>query len=103
VIDRAPTSLLAPAGLIAGFGVAVQSGSRALGGIVLAAFAAACIYVWSRREDRRTVALLTVIGFAAFALSHLLGLVTGAWPAVLIVSGVTGWACWRLSDSRHPS
>jgi hypothetical protein len=35
---RVPTSLLAATGLIAGFGVAVGTGSRPLGGLVMAAF-----------------------------------------------------------------
>jgi hypothetical protein len=36
---------------------------------------------------------------AAFALSHVLALGIGAWPAVLTVAAVTAVACWRLSDA----
>lgn len=103
LIDRVPTSVLAPSGLIAGFGVAVVTDSRPLGGVVLAGFGLTCVYVWSRRDDRRTTALLTGTGLAAFALSHLLARVIGAWPSVLAVSAVTAWACRRLSDSRRPA
>jgi len=98
--DRAPTSLLAAAGLIAGFGTAVASGSRPLGGAVMAAFGLTCIYFWVRRDGAATAVRLTLVGLAAFALSHVLGLVIGAWPAVLLVSAVTAWFCWRWSDVK---
>jgi len=102
-LARAPTSALSAAGLIAGFAVAQASGSRTLGGIVLAAFGLTCICVWLRRDDRRTAIRLTIVGLFAFALSHLLGLVVGAWPAVIAVSAVTASACWRYSDSLRVS
>lgn len=98
VSTRFPTAPLAAAGLIAGFGVAVASGSRSLGGLVLAAFGLACIAIWLRRDGRRTAAILTAVGLAAFALSHVLGLVIGAWPAVLLSAAAAATACWRLSD-----
>lgn len=97
---RIPTSLLASTGLIAGFAVAVGTGSRPLGGVVLAAFGLSCIYFWVRRDGAGTAARLTIVGVVAFALSHALGLVIGAWPSVLLVSAVTAWLCWRWSDSR---
>jgi hypothetical protein len=97
---RAPTSLLSAAGLIAGFGVAVASGSRPLGGIVLAAFGLTCIYFWLRRDGTAIAVRLTIVGLVAFALSHVLGVMIGAWPSVLLVSAVTAWLCWRWSDSR---
>ena len=40
-----PTAPIAAAGLIAGYGVAVGTGSRPLGGVVLAAFGLTCIAV----------------------------------------------------------
>jgi len=101
LLARMPTAPLAAAGLIAGFGVAVGTGSRPLGGVVLAGFGLSCIAVWSRRDGRRTTVRLTVAGLLAFALSHVLGLVIGAWPSVLVVSAVTAALCWRLSDSRR--
>lgn len=101
--DRVLTAPLAAAGLIAGFGVAVASGSRPLGGVVLAAFGLACIAVWLRRDGRRTTVWLTAAGLLAFALSHVLGLVIGAWPAVVVVAVATGAVYWRVSDSRRPA
>jgi hypothetical protein len=100
-MERISTAALAAAGLIAGYGVAVASGSRPLGGLVLAAFGLACIAVWLRRDGPRTAGLLAVVGFVAFALSHVLGLLIGAWPSVLVVAAVTAWVCWRVSDARR--
>ncbi len=99
--DRAPTAPLAAFGLLAGFGVAVASGSRPLGGLVMAACGLTCIAVWVRRDGRRTAAWLTAAGLVAFAISHLLGLVIGAWPSVIVVSAATAGLCWWLSDSRR--
>jgi hypothetical protein len=93
------TAPLAAAGLISGFGVALASGSRPLGGLVLAAFGITCIALWLKRDGRRRAGLLTGIGLFAFAFSHVLGLIIGAWPSVFVVSAATAYACWRLSDA----
>jgi hypothetical protein len=97
---RVPTSLLSAAGLIAGFGVAVSTGSRPLGGVVIAILGLACIRVWLQRDGRRTALTLTGVGLFAFAFSHVLGLIIGAWPSVAVVSAATAFACWRLSDAK---
>jgi hypothetical protein len=99
VSSRLPTAPIAAFGLIAGYGVAVVSGSRPLGGLVLAASGVLCIAIWLRRDGRRTAVLLTGAGLCAFAVSHIAGLIIGAWPAVLLVAAATGWLCWRVSDS----
>lgn len=98
--DRVPTSLLAAAGLIAGFGTATATGSRPLGGAVMAIFGLTCIYFWVKRDGNATAVRLTLVGLAAFVVSHILGLAIGAWPSVLLVSAVTAWACWHWSDSK---
>lgn len=98
---RLPTAPLAATGLIAGFGVAVASGSRPLGGAVMAACGLTCLAVWLKRDGRRVAVRLTGTGLAAFAVSHVLADVIGAWPSVLVVSAVTAALCWRLSDSRR--
>ncbi|MGI8413050.1 MAG: hypothetical protein ACR2QA_11335 [Solirubrobacteraceae bacterium] len=95
------TAPIAATGLIAGFGVAVLTGSRPLGGLVLAACGLACIVIWMGRDGVRTAAQLTGVGLLAFVASHLLGLLIGAWPAVLLAAAVTAIACWRKSDSRR--
>jgi hypothetical protein len=99
VNSRIPTAPLAAAGLIAGYAVAVASGSRPLGGLVLAAFGIACIAVWLRRHSPGETAKLTVAGLVAFALSHAVGLLLGAWPAVLLSSAVIAAVYWRVSDA----
>jgi hypothetical protein len=98
-----PTAPLAAAGMLAGYGVAVASGSRPLGGVVLAGFGVACMSIWIRRDGGRTTAVLTGIGLAAFAGSHGLALLIGAWPAVGVAAAVAAGASWRLSDSRRPA
>jgi hypothetical protein len=69
--------------------------------VVLAAFGIACMTIWFRRDGGRTAATLTIAGLGAFAFSHLLGSVIGAWPAVLLVAAGIAALCWRVSDSRH--
>jgi hypothetical protein len=101
-VATAPTAPIAAAGLVAGFAVAVSTGSRPLGGVVLAACGLTCVAIWVRRDGRRTAMWLTLAGLLAFALSHVLGLVIGAWPAVLLISVATAALCWRVSDSRRP-
>jgi hypothetical protein len=99
-MTRIPTAPLAATGLIAGFGVAVASGSRPLGGIVLVAFGLVCVAIWLHRDGARTAAMLTGAGLLAFALSHALGLLIGGWPAVLLVAAATAVLCWRVSDAQ---
>ena len=94
------TAPIAATGLIAGYGVAVASGSRPLGGVVMAGFGALCISVWLARDGRRTAGVLTLVGLLAFALSHVVAEVVGAWPAVLLAAAAAAGACWRLSDAR---
>lgn len=102
MLERVPTAPLAAGGLIVGYGVAVGSGSRPLGGAVMAAFGLPCIAIWLRRDGRRTAAELTAIGLVAFGFSHVLAKLIGPWPSVLLVSAVTAGACWRRSDARRP-
>lgn len=100
---RIATAPIAAAGLIVGYTVAVASGSRPLGGLVLAACGLVCIATWLRRDGRRMATMLTIAGLGAFALSHVIGLIIGAWPAVLLAAAATGMLYWRVSDSRHVS
>jgi hypothetical protein len=95
-----PTAPLAAGSLVAGYGVVAATGSRPLGGAVLAAGGLCCIEIWRRRHGTRTAVRLGGVGFAAFVVSHLLALALGPWPAVLIVAVATGAATWGLADSR---
>lgn len=95
-----PTAPLAAGSLIASYGVVAASGSRPLGGVVLAAGGLWCVGIWTRRHGARTAAQLAGVGFAAFVTSHLLALAVGPWPAVLIVAAATAAATWELADTR---
>jgi hypothetical protein len=101
LLEEALTAPIAALGLVAGFGVAVATGSRPLGGVVLAMCGACCIAVWLRRDGRRVALRLTLAGLIAFALSHVLGLVIGPWPAVALVAIATAALCWRVSDAHR--
>jgi hypothetical protein len=95
-----PTAPVAAGSLIAGFAVAVGSGSRPLGGLVMAAGGLWCIREWDRRHGRRTAAELAAVGFGAFVISHVLGLLIGAWPSVLVVSAATAAIAWLRADAH---
>jgi thiol:disulfide interchange protein len=95
-----PTAPLAAGSLIAGYAVAVASGSRPLGGVVLAAGGLWCVREWTRRRDPRTAAILGGAGLLAFAGSHVLARSIGAWPAVLSVAAAMAAATWLLADAR---
>jgi hypothetical protein len=96
---RTPTAALAAGSLIGGYAVAVASGSRPLGGVVLVSGGLCCAAIWNRRHGLRTASALTGVGLGAFALSHALGLVIGAWPAVICVSAATACIVWVRSDA----
>ncbi len=95
-----PTAPVAAASLIAGYAVAAGTGSRPLGGLVLAAGGLWCIREWRRRNDARTAVILAAGGLAAFVLSHVLALAVGAWPAVLLAAAAIALAAWLRADAR---
>jgi CHASE2 domain-containing sensor protein len=80
--------------------VVAASGSRTAGGIVLAAGGLWCVGAWRRRHGTRIAAALGGAGLVGFVLSHLLGLVIGAWPAVIVVAAVAGALAWVYADAK---
>ncbi len=96
-----PTAPVAAGSLLAGYAVAVASGSRPLGGVVLAAGGLWCAHAWWRRCGARTALALGGAGLAAFALSHVLALAIGAWPSVLLVSAAMAALAWSRADARR--
>ncbi len=100
---RLPTAPVAAGTLIAGYAVAVTSGSRPLGGVVLLIGGAWCARAWSTRHDRRTALTLTAVGLFAFIVSHVLAPAIGAWPSVLLVSAFAGAVVWVRADVRESS
>ena len=97
-----PTAPIAAGTLIIGYAVAVASGSRPLGGVVLLLGGLWCIQAWRRRHGARTAAILAGVGLAAFVLSHLLALAIGAWPSVLLVAAAMAAAAWTRADAQPP-
>jgi hypothetical protein len=102
---RVPTSLVAAASLLAGFGVAELTGVRVLGGLVLFAAALWCGLRW-RAALGLGVALGLVLAYlAGFVASHPLGHAIGSWPAVALVAAVVGAVVWAVADRpahTHP-
>ncbi len=95
-----PTAPVAAGSLIVAYAVAVASGSRPLGGVVLALGGLWCIRAWTLRHGARTAATLAVVGLAGFAISHVLALAIGPWPSVLTVAAVVAAIAWVRADSR---
>jgi hypothetical protein len=99
-VRETPTAPVAAGTLIVGYAVAVGTGSRPLGGVVLAIGGLWCIRVWLLRHGTRIAVRLACVGFGAFVASHLLGLAIGAWPSVLVVSAVVAATVWTQADAR---
>jgi hypothetical protein len=95
-----PTAPIAAGVFIAGYGVVAATGSRPLGGLVLAAGGVVCVRIWVHRHDTRTAAELAGVGFGAFVLSHVLALAIGAWPAVLLLAAASALVVWKRADSQ---
>lgn len=94
-----PTAPVAAASLIVGYAVAAGTGSRPLGGVVLALGGLWCIREWNERRGARTAAALAAIAFGAFVASHVLALLVGAWPSVIIVACLVAAVAWSRADA----
>jgi hypothetical protein len=96
-----PTAPVAGGSLIAGYAVAASSGSRPLGGVMLAAGGLWCAAAWTRRHGGRAALELVGAMFGAFVLSHLLALAVGAWPSVLLLALGTATVVWLRADTHE--
>jgi hypothetical protein len=99
-VRTVPTAPVAAGSLIIGFAVAAATGSRPLGGLVLAAGGLWCVREWTRRHGARTAATLAGVGLLAFVGSHLLALAIGPWPSVLLVAAAMAAVAWTRADAR---
>ena len=88
------------ASLPVGFAVADATGVRPLGGLVLAALAAAAVLI-ARVERWRAVAWLALL-LACFVVAHVLADPLGAWGALALVTAVAGAAGLVLLDRDGP-
>jgi hypothetical protein len=102
-MERMPTWPVAAGSLAAGFAVAQATGVRPLGGVVLVAGAGWCAVRWRDRVGTGRTAGLVGLYIAAFAASHGLAHVIGAWPSVAAVSAVVGAATYAVADRSAPS
>jgi hypothetical protein len=100
-VSRIPTAPVAAGSLIAGYAVAVASGSRPLGGVVLLLGGVWCVRTWTLRHGPRTAISLASVALASFIVSHVLALLLGGWPSVLLVAAFTGAVVWVRADLRE--
>jgi hypothetical protein len=101
-VRQFPTAPVAAGSLIVSYAVVLATGSRTLGGVVLAIGGLCCIYAWASRHGARTAATLGCVGLGLFIASHLLALVVGAWPSVLVVAAVMAAVVWVRADAALP-
>lgn len=94
-----PTSLLTTAGLAGGFAIARATRKRPLGGVIWALAGACCLPRW-RKAGWLRASLLGATYTGALGGSHPLAKKVGGWPAVAIVSAVTGVLATLLADRR---
>jgi hypothetical protein len=97
-----PTAPVAAASLILAYAVVVATNSRPLGGVLLTLGGLWCVHAWFQRHGTRTAATLGCVGLGLFIVSHLLALVIGAWPSVLVVAAVMGAVAWVRADATLP-
>lgn len=100
-VRQFPTAPVAAASLIVGYAVVAATGSRALGGVVLALGGLWCIHAWATRHGTRTATTLGGIGLGLLIASHLLALVVGAWPSVLVVAAAMAAVAWARADAAR--
>ena len=96
---RIQVAALTAATLVIGFAVASVSGSRALGGVVLLVGAAGCSWLMNMLAGAKPTVVAVGCVVVLFVLSHLLGRIIGAWPAVLLAAAAAGWVAFALSAS----
>jgi hypothetical protein len=85
-------SLAAAAGLVGGFAVARYTKRRELGGAVFLVAGAVSGREWSRRSGPMAALALGTLYTAAMGGSHPLAKKIGAWPSVVLVTGLTALA-----------
>ena len=95
-----PSSLLAAAGLVVGFGVAQGTGNRPLGGVVLVACGVGAGLLWLRRRGWGPPLALTGVYLAAFVLAHVLALGVGLnpWLSVALVTIAAAGVTYGVAD-----
>jgi hypothetical protein len=98
---RTAIPTVAAATFLAGFGAAQLTGVRAIGGIVLLAGGAWCAWAALRVAGPAATAALVGIALALFVVSHPVGHVIGAWPAVGLSAVLVAAAAAVLINRAH--
>jgi hypothetical protein len=93
-----PTAPVAAGSLVIGYGIAVSTGVRPLGGLVLAAGTGWCAREWARRRGTFTAAALVGVQVGGFVASHRLARRLGAWPSVLVTALAGGTIAALVGD-----
>ncbi|MGH9069319.1 MAG: hypothetical protein ACRD0J_17785 [Acidimicrobiales bacterium] len=96
------SSLLAALGLLGGFSVARSTGRRGLGGAVFGLAGLLAGRGWQRSGGPLAAAGMGALYAAAMGGSHPLAKKLGAWPSVLVVTGVVGAASELVGRRRRP-
>lgn len=91
-LKKLPTEAITSIGLIGGYSVARLTKKRQLGGLVLAGAGAMASKQWQQEVGVPTAAGLAVLYTGAFGGSHPLAKKIGAWPSVLVVTGLVAGA-----------
>lgn len=94
------TAPVAAGSLAVGYGVAVTTGRRPLGGVVFATGTGWCARKWTQRRGAPAAAALVGVQLGAFFASHRLARKLGAWSSVLASSAASGTAAALLADLR---
>ena len=92
--------MVAAATFLLAFAVADVTGVRPLGGLVLFAGGAWCARAAHAVAGTTRTSALLVFALGAFVVSHLLGDLIGAWPAVVVVSAAVALAAAALTALR---
>jgi hypothetical protein len=92
---RVYVAVVAAASLIAGFALALLTGNRLAGGLVLLAGGVWCAVQLYRIAGAWRTVVVGLVYAASFALSHPLGII-GSWTSVLLVAAVTAAVAYLI-------
>ncbi len=93
---RITVAVVAALSLVAGFAIALLTGNRLAGGIVLLAGGVWCAIQLLRMAGPWRTVVVGLFYVAAFAVSHPLGAIIGSWASVLLVAAVTAAVAYLI-------
>ncbi len=93
---RVYVAVVAAASLIVGFALALLTGNRLAGGLVLLAGGVWCAVQLYRIAGAWRTVVVGLVYAASFALSHPLGTIIGSWTSVLLVAAVTAAVAYLI-------